>query len=184
MNKPGPANFTALEQPKLLAPYSTICAPATVGAIDFAAVPRILDVAIEQYAQGAALRSTTISLSDSWIRNRQDNLLAKAPTKSHLQPDDLKQERHKAMDLLDALSRSGSLSISFSELHVIVSVTHCFEKDVIETIIQDNINPIEKLENTTLLVGSAIYGVPASGLIGNREDLQRLSQSFPVLLDG
>jgi hypothetical protein len=54
---------------------------------------------------------------------------------------------------------------------------------VIETIIQDNINPIEKLENTTLLVGSAIYGVPASGLIGNREDLQRLKQSFPVLLD-
>jgi hypothetical protein len=75
------------------------------------------------------------------------------------------------------LSRSGSLSISFSELHVIVSVTHCFEKDVIETIIQDNINPIEKLENSTLVVGSAIYGVPVAALIGNPEDpLQRLKE--------
>jgi hypothetical protein len=176
MNKPGPANFTALEQPKLLAPYSTICAPATVGAIDFAAVPRILDVAIEQYAQGAALRSTVITLGDGWIRNRQESLLAKA-TASVLQADDLKRERNQAMDLLDALSRSGSLPIHFSELHVIVCVTHCFEKDVIETIIQDNINPIEKLENSTLVVGSAIYGVPVAALIGNPEDpLQRLKE--------
>jgi hypothetical protein len=155
--------------------------PATDGAIDFTTVPRILDAAIEQHGQGIALRSTTVKLSDSWTRSRQDSLLTEA-TASELWSADLNVERNKAMDLLDALSRSGSLPIPFSELHVIVSVTHCFEKDVIETIVQDNVNPIEKLEQSTLLVGSAIHGVPAMDLIRHREDLQRLKLSLPVLL--
>jgi hypothetical protein len=181
-NSAGPADPAAPQQPMQQLAYLGKRTATADEAIDFAAVPRKLDLAIEQYAQGVALRSTTITLGENWIRNRQESVLAKATT-SVLQPDGLKRERNKAMDLLDALSRSGSLPISFSELHVIVSVTHCFEKDVIETIIQDNINPIEKLENSTLLVGSAIYGVAAAGLIGNSEDLQRLKGCIPVLLD-
>ena len=180
-NSQGPANAIA---PDRLGPSASQSGKATAvgdGAIDFTAVPMILDAAIEQYAQGASLRSTTIKLSDWWTRNRQDNLLVQ-PTAAVLHSDDLKTERNKAMDLLDALSRSGSLPIPFSELHVIVSVTHCFEHDIIQTIIQDNINPIEKLEQTTLLVGSAIYGVPACELISNREDLLRLKGYFPALL--
>jgi len=164
--------------------YSEYSEKATIsgdGAEDFTIVPKILDTAIERHAQGSVLRSTTIKLSAWWTRNRQESLLVR-PTSSSLHSADLKLERNKAMDLLDALSRSGSLPISFSELHVVVSVTHCFDKDVIETIIQDNINPIEKLEQSTLLVGTAIYGVPASSLIGNREELRRLQNCFPALL--
>merc|ERR1712007_359347 len=77
-------------------------------------------------------------------------------------------------DLLDALSRSGSLAIESSELHVIVAVTHCFEKDIIGTIIQDNINPIQKIESSTLLFASAIHGVDARDLIKDEADLNRL----------
>ena len=180
-NSEGPATTIASDH---LGPSASHSGKATAvgdGAIDFTLVPKILDAAIEQHAQGAALRSTTIKLSDWWTRSRQDSLLVQ-PTVAVLNSDDLKMERNKAMDLLDALSRSGSLTIPFSELHVIVSVTHCFENDIIQTIIQDNINPIEKLEQTTLLVGSAIYGVPAAELISNREDLQRLRGYFPALL--
>jgi hypothetical protein len=180
-NSEGPATTITSNH---LGPSASHSGKATAvgdGAIDFTAVPKILDAAIEQHAQGAALRSTTIKLSDWWTRNRQDSLLVQ-PTFAVLNSEDLKMERNKAMDLLDALSRSGSLTIPFSELHVIVSVTHCFENDIIQTIIQDNINPIEKLEQTTLLVGSAIYGVPAAELISNREDLQRLRGYFPALL--
>ena len=95
---------------------------------------------------------------------------------------DLKQEKDKAFDLLDALSRSGSLSIKSSELHVIVAVTHCFEKDIISTIIQDNINPIQKVESSTLLFASAIHGVEARDLIKDESELSRLEGQNPLLL--
>ena len=89
--------------------------------------------------------------------------------------------KDKAFDLLDALSRSGSLPISNSELHVMMAVTHGFENDVTETIIQDNINPIEKLEKSTLLIGSIVHEIPASELCRDSSDRQRLSGLFPAL---
>jgi hypothetical protein len=63
-----------------------------------------------------------------------------------------------------------------------VAVTHCFENDVMGTVIQDNINPIEKLEKSTLLIASTIHGVPAKKLIRGSADVQRLTNSFPALL--
>ncbi len=132
-----------------------------VGNADFTRIPKMLNSVIEKSSSGSSLRSTTIKLSNTWQRSRQENLLS-TPKTTFLESDDsIKMERNKAYDLLDALSRNGSLQIASSELHVIVAVTHCFEKDVMNSIVQDNINPIEKLEMSTLLVGSVIYGRPS-----------------------
>ncbi|KAL3906377.1 MAG: hypothetical protein SGILL_009294 [Bacillariaceae sp.] len=150
--------------------------------MDFTGIPKQLDVVIEKFDQDAALRSTTIKTSDRWTRLRQENLLTK-PETSTLGSDEIKSEKDKAFDLLDALSRSGSLPIPYSELHVIVCVTHCFEKSVMETVIQDNINPIEKLEMSTLVVASTIHGVAAQSLIANGSDRTRLGAAFPALTE-
>ena len=175
-NTSSAANFQQRGSPS--APLSTA---AGDGSIDFTAVPRLLNSAIEEQSEGAAVRSTNVKLADEWIRNRQENLLTK-PARSFLGAERINTESNKAFDLLDALSRSGSLPVPFSELHVIVSVTHCFDKDVIGTIIQDNINPIEKLEMSTLLVGSAIHGVPVTRLVRDKAELPRLKGSFPKLV--
>ena len=95
---------------------------------------------------------------------------------------DIKVEKEKVFDLLDALSRSGLLPSSCLELHVMICVTHCFEKDVVGTVIQDNNNPIEKLEMSTLLIASIIHGVPANTLIRDANETHRLTASFPALL--
>ena len=95
----------------------------------------------------------------------------------------IQSERNQAFDLLDALSRSGSLPISCSELHVIVCVTHSFEKTVMNTLIQDNVNPIERLELSALLLASTIYGQPAHNLIGDDLERSRLTANFPSLLE-
>ena len=128
-----------------------------------------------------ALRSTIIKTSSAWTRKRQENLLTKSK-ESSLSTDDIKCEKNMAFDLMDALSRSGSLPIACTELHVIVSVTHRFENDLMGTVVQDNVNPVEKLEKSTLLVASTVHGVPAESLVADPSDLARLMGSFPELL--
>ncbi|KAK1744334.1 hypothetical protein QTG54_004867 [Skeletonema marinoi] len=149
--------------------------------VDFTLLPQLLDAAVEKTDEASALRSTIIKTGQSWLRNRQENLLSGLKLK-RLLADELKLEKIKAFDLLDALSRSGSLAIESSELHVIVAVTHCFEKDIIGTIIQDNINPIQKLESSTLLFASAIHGVDARDVIKDESELSRLEGQNPLLL--
>jgi len=151
------------------------------GLVDFTMMPKMLDGVIEKHDKDNALRSTIIKTSNHWTRKRQENLLSKVKATS-LPPDEIKMEKEKAFDLLDALSRSGSLSVSCSELHVVISVTHCFEKDVMGTVIQDNMNPIEKLEMSTLLVASLIHGIPAHSLIRDDNEKLRLATSFPAML--
>jgi hypothetical protein len=53
--------------------------------------------------------------------------------------------KNEAFDLLDALSRSGSLDIQEASLHVLVATTHCFAETLMNTLLKDNINPIEKV---------------------------------------
>jgi hypothetical protein len=111
---------------------------------------------------------------------RQDNLLT--PIKaSNLSPSDIETEKKKAFDLLDAISRSGTLPIACAELHVIVGVSHCFDNDLMGTVIQDNINPIEKCERSSLMIASTIYGEPANTLVVDEQQLERLTGSFPLL---
>eukprot|EP00980_Cylindrotheca_fusiformis_P021693 scaffold8535_cov132-Cylindrotheca_fusiformis.AAC.1 len=151
-------------------------------ALDFSSMPKLLDSSIEKYDEDSALRSTKIKTSDTWTRCRQENLLTKA-AKTSLDSSMVKTETNSAFDLLDALSRSGSLPLAYSDLHVILCVTHCFEKDVMDTVVQDNINPIERLELSTLLLGSTIHGVPVTNLIAESNDIERFESTFPLLLE-
>jgi hypothetical protein len=153
--------------------------PSADQGLDFTVIPQILDHAIDKYAQSNALRTTTIK-AGSWSRNRQSNLLSN-PKLIQLSINDMKSEKNKAFDLLDALSRSGSLSIEYSDLHVIVTVTHCFDKDIMSTVVCDNVNPIEKLELSTLLVASVIHGKSIKDIIQDTE-VQRLTGLMPALL--
>jgi hypothetical protein len=172
---------TTRYQPSPKTPDSVGYTGSNESIVDFTMMPKMLDAAIEQHDRDSALRSTIIKTSDTWTRSRQENLLTKIRSTT-LRSGDIKSEKEKAFDLLDALSRSGSLPISCSELHVMISVTHCFEKDVMGTVIQDNINPIEKLEMSTLLIASTIHGVPANMLIRDASETHRLTASFPALL--
>jgi len=151
--------------------------------IDFTMIPKLLDGTIEAHDKDGALRLTTVETSTTgWTRNRQRNLLTKSEVHV-LTRTDILSEKKKAFDLLDALSRSGSLAISFSELHVVICATHSFEKNVMETVIVDNINPIEKLEMSTLLMASTILDIPARDLLRKEEERERLALSFPRLLN-
>jgi len=151
--------------------------------LNFSAIPGVLDRTFLKFDKESALRSTVIKTAKTWTRKRQENLLKK-PTSSTLSSDAIRSETNSAFDLLDALSRSGSLSIPYSELHVVLCVSHCFQKSVSDTVIQDNVNPIEKLELSTLLLGSVIHGTEPYQLVTAGTERQRIESTFPALSDG
>ena len=78
------------------------------------------------------------------------------------------------------VDRQGALPIACGELHVVVCATHCFDKSLLEAVIQDNINPIEKLERSALIVASAIHGEAAAGLLKDDQQ-QRVMAYSPAL---
>ena len=73
------------------------------------------------------------------------------------------------------------LSVDSAELHVVIASTHCFDKGLMMTVIQDNVNPIEKVERSSLIIASTIQQKPPVELIQG-EQRERIGLYSPMLL--
>jgi hypothetical protein len=125
-------------------------------AIDYTQVPAKIDAKFDKLDEDGAVRPTKVLLGEVWRKKFQKALLAK-PSETSLGKDELRTEKNKAFDLLDALSKSGALPLGNCQLHVLIVVTHCFDRTLMETVFRDNINPIEKVERTQLIIASAVH---------------------------
>merc|ERR1712137_1308576 len=122
----------------------------------------------------AALHATILKTGETWRRKFQKALLA-TPTEEELETEQQDKEKNKAFDLLDAISRSGAMKIDCASFHVVVASTHCFDETLINTVIQENCNPIEKIERSALIVSSTIHEQPPEELI-KPEHLDRIKK--------
>lgn len=141
--------------------------------LDLTKLPMELDAKLAELDVDAAMRPTKIVIGEVWTRSSMGALLATAPKTSTLRKDDQEAERKRAFDLLDALSRSGSLPIEECSLHVVIAATHCFDQSLMDTVIVQNVNPIEKMERSALIVAELIHGTSAPTLI-RRDALERV----------
>eukprot|EP00933_Yihiella_yeosuensis_P019978 TRINITY_DN1610_c0_g1_i5.p1 TRINITY_DN1610_c0_g1~~TRINITY_DN1610_c0_g1_i5.p1 ORF type:complete len:245 (-),score=72.89 TRINITY_DN1610_c0_g1_i5:135-842(-) len=153
--------------------------PMAAGSRDYTQVPREMDQCFEKLDTDSALRPTIINPGSLWKKRAQKALLA-SPTTTHLDSDQQKTEKENAFDLLDALTKSGALPLTHASLHVVVAATHCFDKTVIDTVVEDNVNPIEKIERSTLIMASTIHQVPPAQLIREAQ-IARVSGCSPQL---
>jgi hypothetical protein len=151
---------------------------------DLTQIQKQLDSKFQQHDVDDSLRATIVKASNhKWFRTHAKNLLSKAES-SVLSVPDIKTGKDTAFDLCDILSRGGSMPLPYSELHVVVAVTHCFENDILDTVVQDNVNPVEKVEKSAFLLASTIHGdPPCEHLIRGADHLARLQTSFPGLFD-
>jgi hypothetical protein len=82
--------------------------------------------------------------------------------------------------VLDALSRSGAKTLTDVALHIVIASTHNFDKSILDTAVQDNVNPIDHAERSCLLLASTLHDTTAVTLLKN-DQVCRLSDTFPSL---
>jgi hypothetical protein len=151
-------------------------------ALDLSTIPLQLDAKFDEFDEDSALHPTTIKAGDNWTRKFYKNLLCKASVET-IEKQRQEHEKNKAFELLDALSRSGSLPLLSTEIHAIVGATHCFDLNIMDTVIQENINPVDRFERSLLIVASTIYGIADVGaLLKGDEQSLRISKHSPKLL--
>jgi len=131
---------------------------------DYTLIPTKLDSKFEEIDEDGALCSTIIKPGKTWKKKYYKSLLS-GPSEIGLSTADQKNERNKAYDLLDALTRSGALPIEYASLHIVVASTHCFGETLMNAVVKENINPIEKVEVSELIVASTIYNKPVQELL-------------------
>ena len=42
--------------------------------------------------------------------------------------------------------------MDYADLHIVIAATHSFDKTLMDTAVQKNINPIERVERSTLIM--------------------------------
>ncbi|CAE7258025.1 unnamed protein product [Symbiodinium necroappetens] len=146
---------------------------------DFTQVPQELDERFEKLDPDSALRPTIITPGSLWSKRAQKSLLS-PPTTFSLSSDDQKREKDAAFDLLDAITKSGAIELSDATLHIVVAATHCFTKTVMDCAVQDNVNPVERVERSALIMASTIHQQPVKELV-NPSNVPRLSAASPQM---
>lgn len=170
------ATTAAPAQPRSHAAPAPSGGGAPGDAVDYTRIPADLDRRFEEIDEDSALRPTIINPGEVWTRTAQKGLLSAATTSS-LHAKEQRAEKNRAFDLLDALSKSGALPIEHASLHVVIAATHCFDKTLVDTVIEDNVNPIEKVERSVMIVATTVHGRPAAELLADDQRERFLTYS-------
>eukprot|EP01125_Pyxidicula_operculata_P009141 TRINITY_DN302_c1_g1_i1.p1 TRINITY_DN302_c1_g1~~TRINITY_DN302_c1_g1_i1.p1 ORF type:complete len:995 (+),score=364.51 TRINITY_DN302_c1_g1_i1:284-3268(+) len=174
-----PPTSSSSEQKKDLVPSKNVVVEDDLEDFDVSSLPNLLDSKFMEMDTDATLRATTVTTGPTWSLNSQEAILAQPKTTS-LGLDQQTSERNKAMDLINALTKSGGLSIDNASLHVFVAATHCFDKTLMNTVIRDNVNPIEKIERSVLIVATTVHEKKVEDIVQG-EHIDRVKTYSPSL---
>mmetsp|Transcript_5754 Transcript_5754/g.6982 ORF Transcript_5754/g.6982 Transcript_5754/m.6982 type:complete len:953 (-) Transcript_5754:92-2950(-) len=151
---------------------------------DYTRIAIDLDRALEKLDVDGAARPTKITVEkNGWVKRYRESLLSRSENIKTLLQDDVKRETDRAFDLLDALSRSGGLVLEGAELHVVVAATHAFDKTLVDTVAVDNVNPIEKVERTALIMAAQTHKIKEISSMIDQQFLKRVESTCPVLFE-
>jgi len=146
---------------------------------DYTKIPVAFDRALEAFDSDGTVRPTLIKVGKVWNKRWQKSLLGGEQHATLLKSEQDK-EKSQAFDLIDALSRSGGLVLESSDLHIIVAATHAFDKTLVNTVVEDNANPIEKVERTSLIMASTTHGKDPASLV-HQQHAERVKTASPSL---
>ncbi|KAJ3144865.1 hypothetical protein HDU86_001338 [Geranomyces michiganensis] len=148
---------------------------------DFVMLQKTLTSALGTMPHGA-VRPAVLCIQDPWTRVRAKSIL-RPPTTTTL---DIWTERNAAFHLLDALSRSGELTLENVHLHVVCAATQAFDRTLVDTIIRGNIDPLRMIRETNLVIAGVLAGVSTEeqGLLVRAQSRSGNMDSASGLPDG
>ncbi|CAE7601384.1 TRPT1 [Symbiodinium microadriaticum] len=145
---------------------------------DVTSLPASLQEKFEVHLQkNSIVRPSIITAGVTWTLRSYANLFAEARSKE-IGNDQQRSEKLKVYGLLDALTKSGALEIDGATVHVIVASAHIFDDNVMDTIVQSNVNPIEKMEWSSLVMASVVHDTPVEELVQGAEIMERVQSHF------
>ncbi|KAJ3342438.1 hypothetical protein HDU91_000535, partial [Kappamyces sp. JEL0680] len=122
---------------------------------NYSTVPALIDSKFEVYDKKGAVRPIILTAGTNWNKKYFKGLLGQEEN-AYQSANDIASNKNKAFDLLDALTKSGALSLE-ADLHILIGVAHTFDKTVMDTIVQENTNPIEKINASTVVLTACIH---------------------------
>jgi hypothetical protein len=148
--------------------------------LDVTKFPVLLDQTFERYDEDNVLRPAILQIGNTWSKVTAKDLLSK-PVTLFLNEQQQSRERQAAFGLLDALTKSGGLSIAKASFHVIIATIQRFDQSLLHTIIRKNINPIASAERSYLMIGSVLQEMGIQGMVQD-EQKDRVRAEHRLLL--
>lgn len=121
---------------------------------DYTEVPDIIEELSKD--QESALRPTTIKPGPLWTLKQHDPSFSLTST-ADIDSERQGSEKSLAFDLMETLTRAGTLPFTHTQCHVVLAYTHPFAQSLMQTVCEENINPIEEVERSMLLVASVVH---------------------------
>ena len=122
---------------------------------NFMKIPEILDETFKDGNDHAVL----VNLSKIWEKRTTEFFIEDEVSEKSLLECDQEDERNSCFDLLDALTKSGTISISDATLQILIINNHAFDKNLIKTVIEDNLNPIESIKKSLFTLAKVLHNV-------------------------
>lgn len=145
-----------VEPPDALEPTEEVTSRSEAVSLDVTQIPKEIDERFLALDATGAVRPTIIHPGQTWSKEHQEGLLGKRESVS-LGKDELEAEKRASFHLLDALTKAGGFAVEDADLHVVIAATHCFDKSLIDTIVQESVNPIEKVVKSAVIMASALH---------------------------
>eukprot|EP01059_Diplonema_ambulator_P001836 TRINITY_DN11538_c0_g1_i1.p1 TRINITY_DN11538_c0_g1~~TRINITY_DN11538_c0_g1_i1.p1 ORF type:complete len:156 (+),score=69.00 TRINITY_DN11538_c0_g1_i1:62-469(+) len=101
------------------------------------------------------LAPTIVKTGDVWVKKEQKGLLGKMETVT-VDKGKQKEEKERAFDLMAALTKGGEMELH-ADIDIVMTHLHCFDKTLMDTVIQDNTNPIAKLELSSVTTSALLH---------------------------
>ncbi len=160
-----------------------LAAGGAEGAVDLTRLPGLLDERFEALDQDRALHATILNVGTAWQKKTQPSLLS-PPVDKGLGAAEQRLEKQACWDLLDALSKSGCLGVEGASLHVVLASSHVFDLSVMDTLVQRNANPIERVQNSQLIIAATVHNKPVSELLKNPAEVAAVAPPAILALKG
>lgn len=145
-------------------------------------LPKKIEDNFDRLDPESNLRLTKVKLQNVWRLCKQDKVTRKSSWTTLSSAEEKDAQKHHALDLLDALTRSGELPVQDCGVHVFFASSQCFDETVFNTVVCKNVHPMEQMERSALILASTIHGVPVPMMVNHREK-NRIAGFSPKLFE-